>query len=171
MIEVSHEVEIPAPPQQVWEALVGFDSYPEWNPYVAVRGAVGSGKEIEWSYGSPSKRRIWTVALITECDEPHVLAWWFGVGWVFRVDERFSLQAIPGGTRLRHEAACRGLIAILLGGGVMRKRLSLIVTSANEGLNRHLKARIRASPAAVSGGKAKRASVRKGRRQARSRRR
>lgn len=170
MIEVSDEVEILAPPDQVWKALVDFASYPRWNPHVAVREASGSGNEIEWSYGPPFKRRIWTPASITERDEPGVLAWWLGEGWVFRLDERFFLEAVGGGTLLRHEVACRGLAATL-GGGLMRRRLTLLVTSANEGLKHYLEARIRALPAPAMSRKMRRASARMGHRHAPSQRR
>lgn len=32
-VELANEIEIDAPPEKVWEVLVDFEKYPEWNKY------------------------------------------------------------------------------------------------------------------------------------------
>ena len=138
MIEVINEVEISASPGQVWNALVDFAGYRNWNPYVAIRGDAGSGSEFEWSLGSTLlKRRIWTRVLVREFDEPNVLEWSFGSRRIFAVTERFSLHATQRGTRLKHKASCGGVFMMMLGSGLMRKRVETIVTAVDKGLCRY----------------------------------
>lgn len=141
MIEVSNEVDLPASPRQVWNALLDFAEYRKWNPYVAIRGDPGSGSEIEWSLGSTVlKRRIWTKALITEFNEPNLLVWSFGSRSIFAVTECFSLQAMERGTRLQHKASCGGLF-MALGKGMMRRRIEMIVMAVDKGLCRYFERR------------------------------
>ena len=137
MIEVSNEVDIQASPGQVWAALVDFAGYRNWNPYVAIRGVAGNGSEIEWSLGSTLlKRRIWAKAHISEFNEPRVLEWSFGSRAIFVVTEHFFLQATEKGTRLQHKASCRGWF-MMLGKGLTRRRIEMIVTAVDKGLCRH----------------------------------
>lgn len=143
MIEVSNEVDIPASPHQVWNALVDFAGYRFWNPYVAIRGVAGSGSEIEWSLGSTVlKRRIWVKAQISEFDEPSVLKWSFGSRAVVVITECFFLQATETGTRLQHKTTCRGMLMIF-GKGLMRKRIEMIMAAEDKGLCRYFEAKAR----------------------------
>lgn len=121
MIAVASDIEIPASPSRVWNALIDFPSYQKWNSEVAIRGVAGLGNKIEWSFGSaPVERRMWATAIITEFDEPRVIAWTLGIRGLFAIEERFSLESIPQGTRLRHEAICRGLFSKISGGRIRR---------------------------------------------------
>lgn len=141
MIEVSNEVDIPAPPHQVWNALVDFAGYRNWNPYVAIRGVAGDGSEIEWSLGSTLlKRRIWQKGQISEFNQPDVLKWSFGSRAVVVITESFFLQATEKGTRLRHTASCRGMFMIL-GKGLVRKRIEMIMAAEDKGLCRYFEAK------------------------------
>lgn len=137
MIECSAEVEIPAPPRRVWEALIDFAAYPEWNPYIAVRGTAALGSEIRWAYSSQMIKRVWTSAIIDEFDEPNAITWSFRVGWLFNFEERLRLHPTRGGTRLTHSVRCRG-IAAQLGRRSLRKTFEAVIGAANDGLRRHV---------------------------------
>ncbi len=138
MIELTREVEIPAAPPQVWNVLVDFSGYSKWNPYVAMRGVAELGSEIEWSLGSKVlKRRVWSAGVVTEWDRPNRLTWTVGSRRLFLVNERFSLEKIPQGTRLHHSVILSGL-SVVLGRRILEKRLTRIMSAIDESLRRHL---------------------------------
>ncbi len=46
-MQLRTEIEIAASPERVWQALLDFARYPEWNPYVkAVEGKLGVGERL-----------------------------------------------------------------------------------------------------------------------------
>lgn len=137
MIDLSHKIEISAAPQRVWNALVGFSSYPKWNPFVAVR-TVGTGNRIEWSFArAGATRRVWQAGLITAWDGPYMLSWRIGISPIFVLHETYSLMAKHGGTVLQHSISCRGMVVALLR-PLIRRRLRLVLSAADHGLQRYL---------------------------------
>ena len=141
MVEVCNTVEISASPQRVWNALVDFDEYARWNPFVAIRRTAVGADEIEWSLENTFlKRRIWTKANITEQRHLRVLAWSFGKRHIVFCEERFSLEMTGGKTSLTHTLQFQGLIACL-GRRSLERNMAKIVSQADEGLRRFLEAR------------------------------
>ena len=171
MIELRAEVDLPVPPRRVWEVLVDFPAYPIWNPNVAIRGIAGCGNSIEWGFRRPPfKARIWTAAIIKDCEELKVLSWALSFRGLFNLEERFSLESVRGGTRVQHTMSCGGLTA-KLAGGILRKRFSAAVAAANEGLSLYFQRRPEhAAPAQKRSGLGQ-SRTRKGFRQPPSRRR
>ena len=149
MLHIKTEVDIAASPSRVWRALVDFTRYPEWNPFIAVRGAPGAGLDIDWSFGSYGRKRLWTPALITAHEEPRRLAWEFGVGRHFNLQEAFTLEEAHGRTLLRHSFTCGGVIASL-GKPLLRRRLEAVLSAADSGLQRHLSVPARVAAASKS---------------------
>ena len=48
MREIHTEIAIEAPAERVWEVLMDFDSYPEWNPYIReLKGEAAPGERLE----------------------------------------------------------------------------------------------------------------------------
>ena len=138
MFQIDTEVHIQASPEQVWQGLVDFPAYPEWNPYIAVRGEAGHGKEIEWLFIRPAlKHRFWVMATIWEFETARTLGWRLGIRGVFTLHERYELEPAAGFTRLRHRITCSGVMA-LLAGRLLRRRFSNAVEAANEGLRCHV---------------------------------
>lgn len=137
MIEFSGEIEIPATRRRVWEVLTDFETYPDWNPYIAIRGGAALGSEIRWAYSSQVVKRVWTRAIITEFDAPNAITWTFRIGWLFSFEESLRLHQIREGTELTHLVQCRGFVA-RLGKHSLRKTIAAVVSAANEGLRRHV---------------------------------
>ena len=44
MAQASAAIDIPAPPDQVWQLIGGFGSLPDWLPYIARSEPCGSGR-------------------------------------------------------------------------------------------------------------------------------
>lgn len=149
MIECTAEIEIPAPQRQVWDALLDFEGYPEWNPYIAVRGAAALGSQVQWAYSSQLIKRIWTSATITELDEPNAITWSFRIGWLFSFEERFQVHSTGQGTQVSHSVRCRGVVA-QLGSRSLRKTFAAVIRASNEGLRRHVSLSQKSGAAGVS---------------------
>jgi len=99
--EISTEIEIAAPPSQVWAVLADTKAYPEWNPEIAaLNGAwvVGGRLENREGYG-PDQQVFWPLVMVAQ---PGVELRWagrIGVPRLFDVEHYFLLRAVDGGTR------------------------------------------------------------------------
>jgi hypothetical protein len=100
---IETSIEIEAPPGRVWEIFTDFDSYPEWNPFVAhLTGRVEVGKRIEARLTPPESKAM--------TFKPRVKAFvaerefrWLGrllVPGIFDGEHQFLLEPI-GGSRTR----------------------------------------------------------------------
>lgn len=140
MIEVATEIQILAPVKRVWTALIDFENYPKWNPFVVIKGVAEAGSQIEYSFKAAKPfDDLWTTARISQYREPYVLAWTFSLLGVFSLEESFSLQSVANGSRLRHVARCSGLLPALAG-RLVRRRMLVVLGVPNERLARYLEA-------------------------------
>lgn len=169
MIDPSADVEISVPSHKVWAVLTDFAAYPEWNPYVAVRGAASLGSKVQWAYSRQKVKRVWTSATITEFDPFNAIAWSFRIGWLFRLEEEFRIQPTRSGTRVTHSVRCQGIIA-QLGKRSLKKTFVGVIAAANDGLRRQAESATRVSISS-SGETSGRAKAKKSRVRQRSRRR
>jgi len=63
--EIKTEIGISASPSRIWEVLIDFSHYPEWNPFLLeVRGDVYQGARIHYRFEMPRGIRIWTAAVV-----------------------------------------------------------------------------------------------------------
>ncbi len=105
------EIDIDAPPREVWEILVDNQRYPEWNPYhVRVDGELVVGEPLELEIHKPNGEQIEI--------EPHVLrivpyrelTWGGGIRGIFYGEHVFRLSPLGlHGTRLVHEESFDGI--------------------------------------------------------------
>lgn len=137
MIESNADIHISVPPRRVWEVLIDFSSYPEWNPYVAVRGAAALGSKVQWAYSSQPVKRVWTSATITYFDVPNAITWSFRMGWLFRLEESFRVHPTSEGTKVTHSIRCHGMIA-QLGKRSLIKTFAGVISTSNIGLRRYV---------------------------------
>ena len=57
MLELRTETEIDAPVERVWQVLMEFDSFPEWNPFLRrLRGKPEVGSRLEVTIGASGTR-------------------------------------------------------------------------------------------------------------------
>ena len=91
---------INASPQQVWNAVVSFDRYPEWNPQIrAIRGSCEVGAAIKLTLCLPD-RPVLDVSARIEQVEPFVRLTWRGhviAPWFFEGYRRFEIEAVGEG--------------------------------------------------------------------------
>ena len=140
MHEIERSVVISAPAAHVWDVLVDFRRYPEWNPFVtAAEGRPLPGARLRLRLCPPGGRPM--------TFRPHVLAvvpghelQWAGrlpVAGLFDSESRFVLTAIgPGHCRLTQHETFGGLLVPLFADGF---RAAADVFDA---MNQALKARV-----------------------------
>jgi hypothetical protein len=118
-MELKTESEIEAAPERIWDILVAFDRYPEWNPFLfRIEGDLMLGARLKVSATS-SEGRQWTfkptIALIEPARE---LRWQDSLllPGLFSGEQFFSLIELETGrTRLIHGGNFSGLIVKYMG--------------------------------------------------------
>ena len=116
MNEVEVFVEIDAPPAVVWEALLAFDTYPEWNPLTRrVEGIVIDGTERRGRDEPADARGLLDGQLLVTLEPDERLAWLdrFVLPFAFDRYHEFHLQPIDDGrrTRLLQRETVRGALS------------------------------------------------------------
>jgi uncharacterized protein YndB with AHSA1/START domain len=98
MADIERELDLPAPPDEVWTALTDPEELTRWFG-AEVWGDLEPGGTAVFREDDGTVRR----AVVEEADAPHRLTfrWWpeGGDDWPSRVE--YELMEVPGGTRLR----------------------------------------------------------------------
>lgn len=117
-VELRTEIEISAPPSRVWETLLDFSSYPDWNPMlVHISGKAAVGETLTVVMSGPGGRE-WTfrpkVLVLREADEFR----WKGrllVPGLFDGNHFFRLVDLGNGrTRFVHGEDFSGILVKML---------------------------------------------------------
>ncbi|NUC71163.1 SRPBCC domain-containing protein [Haloterrigena sp. SYSU A558-1] len=111
--------EIDAPPDVVWDVLLEFDSYPEWNPFVrAIEGTPAKGERLRVRIAPPDARAVTFEPEVVVVEENHRLAWVGRLVVPFAFDgyHEVRLEPVADGerTRLLHRETFRGALVPLL---------------------------------------------------------
>lgn len=119
MTEVEVFVEIDAPPAVVWETLLEFEYYPEWNPISrTVEGVAIDGTERQGRYQPVDSRRFLDGPMIVTVEPYRRLAWLDRFVLPFALDRyhEFHLVPIDDGerTRLLQRETVRGALVPLV---------------------------------------------------------
>ena len=104
MRQVEAFEEIDAPPDVVWEVLLEFDTYPEWNPFVrAIEGVSVEGEQLKIRLQPPESRGVPFKPEVLVAEENRRLAWLGRLLVPFAFDgyHEFRLEPIDGGDRTR----------------------------------------------------------------------
>lgn len=104
MEHINESIEIEASPEQVWQVLVDFERYPEWNPQIVrLIGSPTVGAILdEWVAISEEKQvRFKTVILELLPAEKLVWRGIYGFQWLFCGLHQFILEPLESGRRTR----------------------------------------------------------------------
>ncbi len=121
MKELRTEIEIQASPETVWQILMDFDHYPEWNPffYRAVgNAAVGQTVKISFKFGT---RDTTLTCRVLDLEPNRLIRWKWQIffSWLYSGQDHFSIEPLDD-TRVRfvqHEEF-RGLLLPLFAKGI-----------------------------------------------------
>jgi hypothetical protein len=141
-LRAEHEIE--APPERVWEILMEFESFGEWNPFiVSIEGDRSVGSKLRVRLRPPGGRTT-TFRPTVIANEPARAFGWLGhlgVRGVFDGEHRFELEALPGGrTRFVQSERFGGVLVPLL-----RRSLLGRTRAGFEAMNRALEERAEAA--------------------------
>jgi len=125
------QIVVDATPQQCFDALLEFETYPDWQAAVKdcevqSRDRDGRGRRVAFDIDAKVKTVSYT--LDYSYDEPHLLSWQYVEGDVKDVDGEFILEDMGDGTTLATYALrldagvwMPGPIASMLTDGVMQR--------------------------------------------------
>ena len=141
MRELSTEIHISAPIEQVWQVLTDFNEWGNWNPTVnkaSGDASVGSTLTITMS-GDEGKDGPSYKPRVMEAAGPRSFRWRATMmgGVMFKNDRVFELTEKDGGTQLVHTEAFSGLMAAM-----SWKKLSGFVPAILERMNEALKEKL-----------------------------
>ncbi len=139
-MELRSELEIDAPPEQVWAVLTDFSKYHEWNPFItSIAGDLSVGGRLSVTL-SPPEGRDWSFRpSLVVCDAPRELRWLGHLWFKGLFDGEHFFQCHEAGdhrTRFVHGENLKGF---------MVKYLARTVTNVTRGfvyMNQALKRRV-----------------------------
>lgn len=107
------EIDIDAPPADVWAVLTDGDAYGEWNPFIVeMRGPVEVGGTLQNTLQPSPDQQMSFAPTILVVEEERELRW-LGRLWVPRLfdgEHYFLLSETDGGTRLVHGERFSGVL-------------------------------------------------------------
>ena len=107
MREIKTEIEMDAPRTKVWNILIDFDNWKEWNPIVNQVSGVGSlGSKLNViMQGKDGKDGPKYMPVVTIFEEPKSFRWHSKMifKFLFTNDKVFELKETHSGTRLIHK--------------------------------------------------------------------
>jgi uncharacterized protein YndB with AHSA1/START domain len=142
--QTTKRMTIAASPEQVWQALVDFERYPEWAPdlkeaSVGASDAEGRGTEVTFRAAAMGRSTSYTLAY-DYAEAPQRLTWRLVSGDIMRrLDGSYSLAPVdgdPNTTDVTYNLAVE--LVLPLPGFVKRRAEARIIHTALEELRDHL---------------------------------
>jgi hypothetical protein len=117
MHTVDTTITIDAPPETVWEMIVAFDQYDEWNPFILDgEGTAAVGNQLRLEIRPPGDKAM-THHPIVQVADPGRHLQWLGTlksPKLFAARHEFLLEPDGEGTRLRHREYFSGVLVLFL---------------------------------------------------------
>jgi hypothetical protein len=93
------QVEIQAPPEKVWQVLTDFPAYPQWNPFMRIRGKAQEGAHLILRVGRGKQLAIFFPKVLLA--KPNQELRWIGhllIPGLFDGEHSFILEPLPNGS-------------------------------------------------------------------------
>lgn len=119
-------IHIHAPLHHVWDTLMEFEKYPEWNPFVKeISGTADTGHQLSVTIQLPGKKAMVFKPLVMKSEEHSEFRWKgkFLMKGIFDGEHYFKLKQLPNGsTALRHGEIFTGLLIPFMGSVLKRTK-------------------------------------------------
>lgn len=141
MKRIDTEIEIDAPPDTVWAALVDFPGHAAWNPFIReISGEAVVGARLTAVIAPPGGKPMTFRPTVTVADAPRELRW---VGRVlmpglFDGEHWFRIEPREGGSTLHHGEQFTGMLVPLVMREGMFKQTRFGFEVMNRALRNHL---------------------------------
>jgi hypothetical protein len=114
--EIAVEIDIHAPARYVWNALVDFPRYPEWNPFLLkITGEARAGTKIRFWFELPRGFRAPACARILTVEPEKELRWAGGLRGVLRAEHYMLIESLDDSrVRFRHGEIFTGVLTPLI---------------------------------------------------------
>ncbi|NRA65707.1 MAG: SRPBCC domain-containing protein [Pseudobacteriovorax sp.] len=140
MREISTEIEIAAPIEDVWNLVTNIDGWQEWSPIIHhSKGTASLGSKLSITMcgeiGDKTKAGPKYEPVITVFENPRNLSWRATMiaGFIFTNGKIIELETTDSGTKLVHKETFSGLMAPLLWGQV-QTNVPKMLDSMNQAL-------------------------------------
>ena len=143
--DIRTEIDIEAPPDEVWAHLADLDAYAEWNPFITkAEGAAEPGRRLSLRMKPAGGRAITIRPRVTAASPGTSLEWLghLGLPGIFDGRHRFELTATPTGTHLVQRETFGGVLVRPL-----RRSLDTDTRAGFEAMNGALRRRVLEQPA------------------------
>jgi hypothetical protein len=140
--EIRTEIDIEAPPEQVWAHLVDLPAWGDWNPFItSAEGAAEVGRKLSLRMVPPGGRPIPIRPTVTDVSERAAFEWLghLGVPGLFDGRHRFELAPTGSGTHLVQREWFSGVLVRPL-----RRWLDGSIRAGFEAMNEALRRRVAA---------------------------
>ena len=149
MKEVRTEIEISAPPEEVWKVISNISEWQNWSPVInKSEGSAALGTKVDITMCSKEEGKDGPKysPVITKFDEPKSLHWraTMLVGFVFTNDKIIELEKTNSGTRVIHKELFGGLMAAMMASH-MEEGVPPILNKWNEALKQKVENESKAS--------------------------
>ncbi|MFC6973491.1 SRPBCC domain-containing protein [Halomicroarcula sp. GCM10025709] len=137
MRELSASVDIPVPPETVWNVLTDVEAYPRWNTLLRIEGELAPGATVDARLSVPGLPTVSFSPEILAVDPGRELRWRSGLLGV-TAEHAFLLEPLDGGTGTRftqYEEISGPLTARVV--DRLARRLRRGFEQMNVGLRRH----------------------------------
>jgi hypothetical protein len=138
--ELRTEIDIEAPPEQVWAQLVDLPAYADWNPFItAADGAAEDGHPLSLRMEPPGGRGMTIRPKVTAVSDSAALEWLghLGVPGIFDGRHRFELTTTASGTHLVQRETFTGVLV-----RPFRRSLDTHTRAGFEAMNEALRRRV-----------------------------
>ena len=111
-------VDINAPPQRVWEVLIDFPAWKEWNPFIPlITGKLEVGARLRITVSPPGIKSMEFNPEVFVVQPGEKIIWGGSfLLFVYRGDHAMLLETLPsGGTRFRQRERFRGPMVLFMG--------------------------------------------------------
>ena len=114
MRRIRTEIEIAAPPTDVWRVLTSFSEFSEWNPFMLdAQGEVSEGSKLHVRLSPPGGSAMTIHPTVFCVDKPREFRWLghMGVPGLFDGEHIFELEDLGGRTLFVQREEFRGIFA------------------------------------------------------------
>lgn len=107
---VRAEIDIAAPPEEVWAVLTDAERYTEWNPvFVRVDGQYAEGAEMAYGMRDAKGNTLDVTARVVKFDVARELNQFGGMRGILTFDHHWTLEPAGEGTRVVQHEEYRGI--------------------------------------------------------------